>query len=118
MIIRSEQLASFAERAETGLIDRMAVHLYKFFSSECSLLSKDEIRSLVHFGIIRAQSWGLSGERDVTRFVDLMLVLSPEFDADERFPWARTILQSCGVSPTIRIERVWAWALHLVEGAR
>jgi hypothetical protein len=94
LTIRKEQMAAFA-RAETKKFeDRMVIHLNKFFPRQCKALGEAELRETIRYGIKRAAAYRITTERDVYKYIDLMIVFGRDFDTDRRFPWAGKILRT------------------------
>ena len=94
LTIRKQQMAAF-ERAEVKkFVDRMVIHLNKFFSGKCAALGEPKLRETIRYGIKRAATHGITTERDVYKYVDLMIVFGADFDTDQRLPWAGEILRT------------------------
>jgi len=92
LTIRNEQMALLAE-IETGKFeDRMLIHIGKFFPKMCKIAEENHLREFIRHGIKRAAAYGISAQRDVCRYIDLMVVFGRDFDTDKRFPWAAEIL--------------------------
>jgi hypothetical protein len=113
LIIRHEQMRvlSFA------LFERwMAPHLHQHFPEECARIGDGLLRDLIARGIAKARVYGFTSEPDICRYIDLMVVLGPDFDADPRFPWAADILNSAAFSnPGLRIEMLHQAALNYLR---
>jgi len=92
--IRPEQMRVLADVPLRNFQERVRVHLNKFFPKECRALGEAPMRELIRFGIKRANAYGLAAERDVSKYIDLMVVLGREFDTDKRIPWAAEILRT------------------------
>ena len=93
LTIRTQQMAVFA-RAETKKFeDRVLIHLEKFFPAQCKALGESKLREMIRYGIKRAAAYGIATEREVYKYVDLMLVFGRDFDTDKRWPWAGEILR-------------------------
>lgn len=71
----------------------MVVHLKKFFPRQCEAEGEPQIRKTIQYGIERAAAYGITAERDVCKYIDLMIVFGSDFDADEQLPWAGEILR-------------------------
>ncbi|HEY7393092.1 MAG TPA: DUF4123 domain-containing protein [Bryobacteraceae bacterium] len=92
LTIRHEQMAAFSrvevEKFEAGML----THLVRFFPKECAALKEAQLRDLIQYGIERARAHEITSERDVTKYIDLMLVFGRDFDTDKRYPWASYLL--------------------------
>ena len=63
-------------------------HLGKFFPAACAALGEEQVRRVVRYGIERAASHGVTRERGVCAWVDLMFTFGRDFDRDPDLPWA------------------------------
>jgi len=109
LTIRKEQMAAFA-RAETKKFeDRMLIHLNKFFPRQCAGLGEPKLRETIRYGIKRAAAYGVTAERDVNKYIDLMIVFGRDFDTDNRFRWAGEILRT-RKSPGAKIQALYGSA--------
>ncbi|MEO8131733.1 MAG: hypothetical protein ABJF23_11740 [Bryobacteraceae bacterium] len=90
MVIRSEQMNAFAKASATDFQGRMVIHLKKCFPPECNTLGEAGVREMIRYGTGRAAVHEAVAERDVCKFIDLMMVYGRDFDAE--LPWASQIL--------------------------
>ena len=94
LTIRKEQLGVFSQEQVRKFEDWMVAHLTRFFPCECAAEgSESQVLDLVRYGIGRAAAHGITTKRDVCKYIDLMIVLGRDFDADTRFGWAAAILK-------------------------
>lgn len=111
MMIRKEQMSAFAEAAATDFENRMVVHLNKCFPAECETLQEPGVREIIRCGINRSAHYGVTTERDVCKYIDLMMVFGRNFDTRADLPWASRILNDRVLkNPTARIERLFTVA--------
>ncbi|MGA2987123.1 MAG: hypothetical protein ABSG32_25285 [Terriglobia bacterium] len=94
LIIRKKQMAVFVEVEIEKFVDGMLVHLRKFFPRQCEAMGEPQLRETIRYGIKRAAAYGITAERDVYKYVDLMVVFGRDFDADKQFPWAGETLRA------------------------
>ncbi len=114
--IRKQQNDALAEATRRSFEDRMVVHLKKCFPEHFKAIEEDGARALIRHGIERAGEYGIVAERDVCKYIDLMVIHGPDFDTDDRYPWAGEILNDQAIkSPTDRIERLYDEALARLE---
>ena len=92
LIIRQDQMDILRQEARKGFENRMLAHLTRYFSEACARMGEGETRDLIRYGIERANHYGIEAERDVCKYIDVMVVLGRDFDVDETFPWAAEIL--------------------------
>lgn len=88
LIIRKEQKEVLAKAAKNVFEERMLVHLKKFFPKHYEALGEDNTRELITYGIERAATYDIITERDVCKYIDLMISFGLEFDKDDNLPWA------------------------------
>jgi hypothetical protein len=87
-----------AEDPHKQFEDWTIAHLKQFFPVQSSAMAANQLRDLVQSGIRRAASYGVTKHRDVSKYIDLMIVFGRNFDTDFRHPWAGEILRRRGNS--------------------
>jgi hypothetical protein len=100
--VRKEQMGAFREGARRDFEDAMLAHLRRCFPAALEPKTDDALRALVGVGIERATALGLSGQRDVCKLVDLMVVFGVDFERTEG--WARAILDAGDTHPAALLE--------------
>ncbi len=115
LVIRSEQMAALDRYAAAQFEDRVAAHLRARWPQSCAEMGDAALRERVAIGVERAAGYGLVAELDVCRYVELMFVLSPDFDTDARFPWAGEVLRQPELAPCTRIDRLEVLARRCPE---
>jgi hypothetical protein len=115
--MRREQIDRLSEAACKNFEDRMLVHLEKFFPQHVTALGEEKTRFLVRFGVERAKTYGIVSERDVCKYIDLMVSLGVEFDTDPKLPWASRILNDPSMkSPRFKTDTLFKAGLdHLAH---
>src|ERR1700687_4112303 len=93
LIIRQEQMETFAAAEMQKFKDKMVAHLQKHFPKQCEVLGP-EGRDWVQYGFERAACYGLVAERDVCKYIGVMLAFGRDFDKDSRLPWASAALNA------------------------
>lgn len=108
LTIRQEQLVAFSTEESNKFEKRLLHHLKKFFPAQYQAAGDVKMRELVKEGIHRAASYGITAERDSCKYVDLMIVLGPDFDKDPKLPWAEKILTSHALEdkPASKVEQL------------
>src|ERR1700719_2267066 len=94
LAMRQAQLAAFSQAEVQKFEDRMLTHLRQFFPKQCAALKEPQLHELIQYGIRRAAGHQITSERDVCKFIDLMIVFGRDFDADKKLPWAGRILRN------------------------
>jgi hypothetical protein len=94
LVIRSEQLEVFSQAMQDRFVEQMVRHLTTDFPSEVRGLGVDRagLEGLVRQGIVQAREYGIEYDDDLQLYLDCMVLLGPQFNADPRYPWAATIL--------------------------
>ena len=106
--IRKEQMVVFREPAVNDFVKRVMVHLNKCFPAKCEAMGEAKVRAMVKYGSQRAVSYRVSSERDVCKYIDLMLVFGQDFDQDPKLPWASSILNNQAIiNPTTKVARLY-----------
>jgi hypothetical protein len=90
--IRQAQMDVFSQTEIQKFEDWMVKHLTQFFPQQCQALGKSLLRELIQHGIQRAAAHRITAERDVCKFIDLMIVFGRDFDRDNKSAWAGQIL--------------------------
>ena len=104
--IRRGQMAELDRYAAAQFEKRVAASLTARWPRTCNKLGAEALRERVRTGVERAQHYGFTTELEVYRYVELMFVLSPDFDTDTRFPWAAEILGEQSLDSCTRIDRL------------
>jgi len=107
LTITKEQLAIFREPAIEVFVKKVLVHLNKCFPEKCKEMS-EQVEKLVRYGIGRAAGYDIRAERDVVKYIDLMMVFGVDFDDDPKLPWASRILND----PNLPLPRRKIWELN------
>ncbi len=113
LTIRKDQMAAFSEAAIRSFVDRMIVHLHKFFPQQCEALGAIKTNEAIQYGIQRAATYSIITERDVCKYIDLMFTFDRDFDTAPHLPWAREILNDQSLEdPTTKINRLCDTAMQ------
>jgi hypothetical protein len=108
LTIRKQQLAAFAPLGKEFFEDRMLTHLKKVFPQQFESLGEPKLRETVQYGTQRAASYRITSERDVCKYIDLMVFYGRDFDKDLKLPWAQSILQNQAIrNPSTKMERLY-----------
>jgi hypothetical protein len=107
LIIRKEQIKVFEEYTLQRYKARILVHLMEIWPERCRELGEEYVRESIEKGIKSATSYGITAENDVVGYIDLMYVLSMDFDADPTMHWAASILQDQDLLPHKKIEMLY-----------
>jgi hypothetical protein len=85
---------------------RMARHLRDRFPGRCGEMSEQQMLDAVRRGINDAAGYGVTAEPDVQRYLEYMLLLSPDFDVSPETAWAGGTLRDSSLSGTAKMNRI------------
>ena len=73
--------------------DKTVAHLQEVFPEQTKNREAADLRALAEDGMKRAAAYRLTGEREVTLFIDLLMGLGPDFDSRPAYVRLRCILE-------------------------
>lgn len=117
LTIREAQFQVFRQAAARALAQRIAECLAPHWPEEYGELGPDGVRELIENGIEKARKYGITQDRDLGRYVNLMLFLGEEFDSDPELPWAAETLCDPGLQPQSKLDRLLEHSLRWAEGS-
>ena len=86
--IHDAQMDAFTRQAEDNFVQRMKEHILKYFPEQAGALGAEGMERLARLGMQRAKVRGITAEGDVSRYIDIMVVLGENYDQE---PWAKGI---------------------------
>ena len=104
--IRTGQLKAFRQAGIRDSERRLLDHLFRYFPAPCRALGHAAVIKVIRCGKRRAAQYGITAERDVWAFVDVMFTLGLRFDEHPQMPWARDVLADANEAPSRRMERL------------
>jgi len=111
LTLRKEQIAVFGPLGKKAFEDRMLAHLKKVFPEQSDALGEPKLREIIQYGTQRAAAYRITSERDVCKYIDLMILYGRDFDKDPNLPWSQSVLQNQAIrNPTSKIERLYKTA--------
>lgn len=114
--IRKEQSDSFSVVMRRKFNNRMVLHIQECFPEHYEKLREDNTRELVDIGVDKAATYDIVSERDVCKFIDLMLGFGVDFDENPEYPWASDILNDETLnSPSIKTNKLYDAAMEHLE---
>lgn len=114
--IRNAQMQTFEQAAMVAFELRMVDHLRTYFPWHYRMWGPETARTVVRYGIQKAQGYRFATERDICLYVTLIATLGGNFDADRQLPWAKQILTDPAIrEPTIRIDRLTDRAMEFLD---
>jgi hypothetical protein len=119
LTIRKEQMSVFGPLGKKAFEDRMLAHLKKVFPEQSEALREPELRETIQYGTQRAVAYHITSERDVCKYIDLMILYGRDFDKDPNHPWAQSILQNQSIkNPSTKVDRLFNAAKKQDTGDR
>jgi hypothetical protein len=115
LVIRSEQVTALEQSAVQGFVEQTLDHVRPHFPNHWRVVGEERLAEVIRLGVERADEYGLTSRRDVTLYINLMLLLGSRFDRDPQLPWAAATLTDPAISdPQARIDRTYDAAMdHL-----
>jgi hypothetical protein len=92
LVIRKEQMTVLEADTAKRFYDSLRKHLRTELHEETRALSDGQILPMIKEGVERGRQYGVTTERDLTLFVDLIFLLSPKFEDAPDMNWAKRIL--------------------------
>ncbi len=106
--IRKEQMKVFGPLGVKAFEDRVVTHLKKVFPRQSAAMNEEKLRETIQYGTQRAAAYRIISERDVCKYIDLMIFYGRDFDKDPKLPWAQSVLQNQAIrNPSSKIERLY-----------
>lgn len=112
-IISAAHMEAFSQQQKQRFEDEMAAYLREKYPVEARKLGDPLLREMIRDGAESAKSYDITAERDVARYVELMLVISPSFDDSDETPWAYPILHDNRLTGSKKIRALYE---HLAFG--
>src|ERR1700726_163908 len=110
LTIRDAQMAVLAQANDSQTEDRALDHLRNCIPEVCAALSETELRGIVRWGRKRSRRYGIEGEVDFFRYLNLMFMFGFEFDTNPQYPWAMRTLMAAA-KPSARIDLLIDYAM-------
>lgn len=117
LTIRKEQLKVFSKNEGLKFEEHAALHLRKIFPEQAEKLGGEKLAHLIRQGIERARAYEIVAQRDVCKYIDLMMIFGRDFDTDKKLPWAAAVLNEEFLQghPTEKIARLFDIAMEHSE---
>ena len=118
--IRKDQMDELSRLSFNDFENRMAAHIQKHFPAHYQALGRDHVRELIQFGIDRAAVHNFISQRNVCKFIDLMICHGVEFDVkfdtDKKFIWANEILTGSWINTEAKMDALFKAGIeHLAK---
>jgi len=91
--IKTEQITTLQDQSKLNFIMRMQEHVRECFPEHYAKLGSENTQELIETAIDKAYSHDIDIERDVCKFLNLMLSFGVDFDQNPECKWATPILE-------------------------
>ena len=118
LTIRNAQLQRLAEDYNHDLRLWIAEHLQRQFAEQLKGLTSEQLTGFVLRNYRKAVDRGIDTGPGICTFVDLAVMLGPDFDSSPAFPWVeRTLSDDSIPDPNRRIQLVAQMAARIAGGS-
>jgi len=101
-------MAAFGPLGKKAFEDRVVDHLKRASPQQCSALGDEKLRVTIYYGSQRATDYRIVAERDVCKYIDLIVLYGRDFDKDPNLPWAQSVLQNQAIkNPSRKVDRLF-----------
>jgi len=107
LVIREEQKGAFSQAVARNFECGQYSHVSRVFPDRCRALGDPVVREWIRKGIREAAACGIDEEYEVSRYIDLMFLLSPDFGSDAQYAWAGPILEDASLAPKEKMDRLY-----------
>ena len=104
LAVRREQFAVLGEHMRARFEAQMVGYLRHAQAEATQDMADEELRALVHSGVVRAQSYGVKIDFDIQRFLEYEVQNGAPFE--RALVWAREILDDPGLRGSEKMDRV------------
>lgn len=102
-----DHVKAFSEQQRERFVVEVAAYLRKEYAAVVRRRDDEWLRELIRVGIEAAREYGIVLERDVARYVELMLALSPNFDDNRETSWCKDILTQRSLTAEGKLDRIY-----------
>lgn len=105
-VVSDAHMEAFSKQQRKRFEDEMVLHLTREFPEEANRVGEDWLREMIREGVQSAEGYNILLERDVARYLELMLAISPDFDDSDKTPWAKDILTDERMTGQEKLDRI------------
>ena len=113
LVIRRKQMEVLGDYVQRQFEHRMKEQLRTLWREEVGQMSDEELHALIREGITSAESYGITDETDVERYLELMVRRGARFHVEEA--WAAGILFNENLSGTQKMDQIDDYELFVLE---
>ncbi|HLJ48944.1 MAG TPA: hypothetical protein VKU01_23170 [Bryobacteraceae bacterium] len=114
MRIRKTQMDAFGAAGENDFRDRLRKMLEQDYPEDVEELG-ERLDRVIDLGLEHARAYGISREKDIGLYFDVMFSLAYNFDTNPEYPWAAQILKRPDLEGPAKVERVAKLAQEAME---
>jgi hypothetical protein len=118
LVMRKEQMDVFGNYEIKKFEDRMVLHLRSSLPEEAETITEEVLRQMIQTGIDKAESYQVTDEVDVERFLECMVRYGSDFDTDPKTSWAGEILRDEGFTGTEKMNQINDYELFVLTEDR
>jgi hypothetical protein len=107
LTIRKEQMAVFEAQFDRRFRASLLQHVRTDLPAESKPLSDPDLDSMITQAIERCRPYGVTSERDVALFLDLMLLKGRDFDREPKHRWMAKILQDKDLEGAAKMKAIY-----------
>jgi hypothetical protein len=115
MIIRREQMDLLSESVLKQFIDRMVAHLKQEFPEQTVNMPEDNLRNLINESMQRAETYDITDEVDIERYLECVLLYGRDFDVNPETSWAGEILRNEDLSGFDKMNQINDYELFSIK---
>jgi hypothetical protein len=107
LVIRREQLDALVATGQERFVREMMRYLRSGFPDRLETTTEPELRELVWSGMQRAFRYGLESRTAAAKFIELTVVVGPDFDKSPEAEWLLPVLEDTEMPGDERAEYVY-----------
>lgn len=104
--IRPDQQEALEQTSEERFRAERRAHAARFWPDECAALGAEGVEARIQRALDDCAEHGITIERDVARYVDLLFVWGDDFAISRKTPWARGILEDSTLDGPLKVHQL------------
>jgi hypothetical protein len=112
--IRPEQMEEMSEYMLHQFEERMVEHLHSAFPDQTEELKKTDLQAIIRTGVDKAESYDVTDEVDVERYLECIVQYGTEFDTDVGTAWAGEILRTDTITGNEKMNQINDYELFVL----
>jgi hypothetical protein len=107
LVIRREQQDALVAKRQERFVQEMMRYLRSAFPARLEEYAEPQLRDLVWNGLRRAIHYGLESRTAAAKFIELTVVVAPDFDTSPDAEWLLPVLEDTEMPGDERAEYVY-----------